>query len=177
MKHLHLNFRLSYLSFVVILIGFVGSAFGQGKVAGQVFTKAEADQLFGPVLKTVTVSVDDLNKILDKCGDGYVMLDVDISSAQPQPIATDSERRLLNGYATSVKPERVMHKYSKSKVQELLSKSGLATSSSTLQKSTASSGSTSGATVSLEVRANVFTVSTTTYTLEMAILCPPFCEK
>jgi len=158
-------------------MGVLSSSFGQDKVAGQVFTKAEADQLFGPVLKSVTVSVADLNKILDKCN-GYVMLDVDMSNAKPQPIATDENRKPVNGYTKEVKADRVMHKYSKSKVQELLTKSGMSTSSnSPLLKSSATANSTASTTVTLEVRSNVFSVSTAAYTLEMGIICPPFCDN
>ena len=105
------------------------------------------------------------------------MFDLDMSSAQLQPIATDENRNLVNDYAKAVKPDRVMHKYSKSKVQELLTKSGLSTaSSSSSLKTTATGSSTASSTVTLEVRSNVFTVSTAAYTLEMSLGCPPMCD-
>jgi hypothetical protein len=176
MKFLKYNFRLSYLSFIFLLMGVLSSSFAQDKVIGQVFTKTEADQLFGPVLKSITVPVADLNKILDNCN-GYVMFDLDITSAQTQAIATDEFRKPLNSYSKAIKPERVMHKYSKSKVQELLTKSGLSTSSKApLLKGSASESSSANTTVTLEIRSNVFTVSTTAYTLEMSLGCPPACD-
>ncbi len=176
MKSPSYNFRLSYLSFVFLLMGVLSISFAQDKVIGQVYSKVEADQLFGPVLKSITVPVSDLNKILSQC-DKYVMFDVDISSAKAQAIATDEARRPLNGYAKTIKPERIMHKYSKSKVQELLTKSGLSTSSTApMLKSTEANGSTQSTTVTFEIRSNVFTVSTAAYTLEMALGCPPMCD-
>lgn len=176
MKFLNFNFRLSYLSLIFLMMGVLSSSFAQDKVIGQVFTKAEADQLFGPVLKSITVPVADLNKILAQC-DGYVMFDLDISSAKVQAIATDESRRPLNGYAKTIKPERIMHKYSKSKVQELLTKSGFNTEvKGSVLKSTASAGSTPNTSVTFEIRSNVFTVSTTAFTLEMALGCPPACD-
>ncbi len=176
MKSPKFHFRLSYLSFIFLMVGVLSSSFAQDKVIGQVFTKTEADQLFGPVLKSTTVSLSELNKILAQC-DNYVMFDVDISSAKVEAIATDEARRPLNGYAKTIKPERIMHKYSKSKVQELLTKSGINTEfKGSVLKSSATEGSTPNTTVSFEVRSNVFTVSTTAFTLEMSLGCPPMCD-
>ena len=164
MKNVPSKFRLSYLALVVILFSLVTSSFAQDKVIGQIYSKAEADQLFGPVLKSVTIPVADLSKTLDKCN-SYVMFALDVTDSQPQLIATDENRKPVNGYSKQIKADKVLNKYSKSKVVELLSKSGI-TSSSSLSTS---------ATVTLEVRSNVFSVSTGVYTLEMAILCPPYC--
>ena len=160
------NSKSLFFALAFVLLTGLSSSFAQG----QIFSKAEADKLFGPVLKSVVVPVADVKAMLDKCK-SVVMFDVDADGAAPQLIAVDDARHTLNAYGKSVASTRVLHKYSKAKVAELLSTA--AASAKTTATTLATDATT---TVTVEIRATVLSVTVGDYTLEKSAGCPPWCD-
>ncbi len=137
---------------LVLCFGFASSAFAQGTI-GKIFTKAEADKQFGPVLKSVTMKVEEVKALLSKTGD-YVMFDLSGDRVR----CLDGKRQALNSFGKTATSKDVFHKYSRSKVEELISLGD-------------------GATVTFETRANVFSVTSGATTLELSVFCPPLCNE
>jgi hypothetical protein len=121
-------------------------------VVGKLFDKKEADELFGPVLKSVQVKISDLQPMLEKAGD-YVMFGFD----DKQLLVADSRRDMINNPAYDLKSDHVMFRFSKSKVYELLSKGG--------EEFT-----------TIEMRGEVLSLTNGTETLEAGLPCPPMCD-
>ncbi len=147
--------KVVYTIFVLFCFMLTSNLFAQkelGKV-GEIFTKEEANKLFGKVNSVVKIKVDELKKAIQSV-DKYVMFKM----AGDNALVTDSKRNIKMGPQNyRLAAGDVMHLYSKSVLEELLSKS-------------------SEEYVSLEMRDEVFTVTYGTVTLERSVHCPPFCD-
>jgi hypothetical protein len=123
------------------------------KIAGKIFTKEEANKLFGPVKTSIKMKSSLLQDQLKKV-DGYIMFKIKDNDL----VVADSKRNVLStGKVLSLAAEEVMHMYSKSVVEELLEKG----------KSDY---------IIFEMRAEKFTVTNGAVTMEFAWVCPPMCD-
>lgn len=145
------NYLLIVIALFLILIS--NSLFAQAElgVVGKIYTKADADKLYGKVLESKIISTKAIVEAIEKV-DYYIMFKI-----------IDGKVAIADRFRTSISPElvtissdEVMHIYSKTKVAEVLNKGGEPTTT-------------------IEKRADVLTITNGMYTLEMAILCPPVC--
>jgi hypothetical protein len=126
-------------------------------MAGKIFTKEEADKLFGPVIKSVNIDIIIFNSLLDKTierimfailnGELYILGDT---------------RDVLYPVKRTVPKEDVFAWASKSVVLELL-------------KNTTADSLALGD-LAVEIREDHTTVTYGNYTLQEMMLCPPLCE-
>jgi hypothetical protein len=146
MKHASKTFLLTFILFLALVN--ICSA----QTAGKIFTREEANKLFGGVIESVKISPAELKSIIAKT-DKYVMFRVVNGETT---ILGDGRKAIYPGADAAVGKIDVYHYYSKSVVLELLSKGN-------------------GDMVYLENRKNVFSVTYGTNTMEEGILCPPIC--
>ncbi len=147
-----LNSPFLFLFIFILLVG--NSIFGQGKI----IKASEADALFGPVITSEKINVQQLKAILGQASErvmfGFKNGKVNI---------LDKTRKAIFPSAAEVENSDVFHVFSTAIVEELLS----------LEK---------GTEVTIEQRAkNILSITTSSvggesYTLEFAQYCPPFCS-
>jgi hypothetical protein len=120
---------------------------------GKIFTKTDADNLFGKVVSSQIITVlsfrDNINSSKKVSMFGFV---------NKHLIITDDYRRQMNlnsGYQ-SLPSQQSLHVFSKNILQELLNKG-------------------SSDQIIIELRTNVLTITYDNYTLEMSGTCPPNC--
>jgi len=118
---------------------------------GEIFTSAEANQKFGPVLKSVTVPSFTLKKWLDQT-DKYIMFKI----VEDEAFILDNNRNLLYPIAGNINPTDVFTVFSVSVINELLI-------------------SGRNAKVFVEQRNSVLSVSSGYLTMEVGVLCPIWC--
>jgi len=119
---------------------------------GKLFTRTEADKLFGPVVESIKISPAELKSAVSQT-EKYVMFRILAGEAK---ILGDNRKAIFPSAFTAVGTTEVYHLYSKSLVEELLTKGA-------------------GEAVYLENRKEVFSVTFGEITLEMSYLCPPIC--
>lgn len=152
MKKINLFSLLSVLFFLVFLSNF---SFAQTTTAaGQIFSKDEADKLFGPVYQFVKMPVSDFNNLLGRCTDHMMFRfegnDLYIMDGKRQQLFSTS------GSAKAFSIADTMKYYSTSVIKELLTKG-------------------QGTSVIIEKRASVMSVTIGDYTMEKSYICPPDC--
>jgi hypothetical protein len=118
---------------------------------GEIFTKTEADQKFGPVLKSVTLETTSFKGMLNQTNK-YIMFKIQDENA----IVLDSKRKVLHPIGKSVNSADVFTVFSASAVDKLLSLGN-------------------SINIFIEQRGSVLTVSNGSYTLEVGVWCPPYC--
>lgn len=118
---------------------------------GKLYTKSEADNLYGPVLSSVTINTSDLNLIIEKANN-YIMFNI----LNGKLVILGEGRHLLSPENIQVDEKAVFKMYSISLVKELLSKG-------------------QDKTTTIENRKNVLSITNGEYTLEYAADCPPNC--
>lgn len=133
---------------------------GKLGIVGKIFTKNEADILFGKVTKSISISVDDLNAALDK-GNNYILITI----KNNQVVLRNESKQYISNERVELGKNETLYIFSKSMIIELLKAK---ISSSNLAKSTA-------AEVAVESRDEVLTLTYGVSTLEHALPCPPFC--
>ena len=118
---------------------------------GEIFSKSEADQKFGPVLQSISLQTSSIKEMLNQTNK-YIMFKIKDGNA----IVLDSKRKALYPPGKSVNSADEYSVYSVSVMNELLNfgKSG---------------------NIFVEQRSSVLTISNGVYTLEMAVICPPWC--
>ncbi|HEX2869426.1 MAG TPA: hypothetical protein VHO03_20450 [Ignavibacteriales bacterium] len=124
------------------------------EVIGKIFTKAEADQMFGPVQKKFDIDVNAVKALLDQAGD-YIMFNYDTDDLN----IMDGNRKLIFNWGQIKKllPTDVYRKFSVSVVRDLLSRGNE-------QK------------VHIEKRTDVITVTYSESTMDLGVYCPPDCN-
>ncbi|MFA6978398.1 MAG: hypothetical protein WC209_03655 [Ignavibacteriaceae bacterium] len=151
MKNHMVKSSLFLLFFFALL--FDGTVFGQGKI----IKASEADVLFGPVLKSEKINVQQLKAILGQASERVMF-----GFKNGRVNILDKTRKAVFPSATAIEHSDVFHIFSTAIVEELLS----------LEK---------GTEVTIEQRAkNILSITTSsiggeTYTLEFALICPPWC--
>lgn len=153
MKKHFLKSPFLFLFVFILLVG--NSVFGQGKI----IKASEADALFGPVLNSEKISVQQLKSILK-----YTPEHVLISFKSGRIHILDKNKKEQFPSATALDKSDVFHLFSTSIVEELI-------------------GLEKGSEVTIEERANdILSITTSAlaggdaYTLEFSQLpCPPYC--
>lgn len=135
--------------------------FGKLGLVGKIFSRDEANIIFGKVKTSLTINVDELNAAIDK-GNQYILFTI----KDGQIVIRNEKKQHLSNERVNLRQDETLYIYSKSMVKELLKAKR---SSLSLAKSTA-------AAVAVEVRDGVLTLSYADATLEYATICPPFCD-
>lgn len=149
MKNRLMKTLLLFIFFIIFAPGLLSAQ----EVYGKIFTKTEADQMFGPVLKNFDIDVSVLQSILDKAGD-YVMFNYDaddlfVLDGKRKPLFTNGQMRYIN-------PSEIFRMFSVSVVRDLLSRG-------------------SEDKVHIEKRTDLVTLTYSESTLDMSRGCPPNC--
>ena len=137
--------------FILIITLTVPVLFGQSKV-GKIFSKEEAKDLYGPVLKSKTMKVESFKKAIAGMNE-FMMFKV-----------KDNDRLVIKGAdnfiaytdVLNLEKDEVYTKYSLEVVKELLQAGD-------------------GDTIIFEMREDVQSVTYGNYTMELGISCPPWC--
>lgn len=145
--------KMKSLKKIFLLMVLFGSICLTGaQTVGVIYTKAEADQKFGPVLNSVEMDTVKLETILSKSG-SYLLFKI----YEGNLYILSGNREPLYPADFSVKPEEVYKLVSVSKIVELLNRG-------------------QNQQVFFEVRKNVYSLTNGDYTLEEIVDCPPFCN-
>ena len=118
---------------------------------GKIFTKAEADDLFGKVIFSTEIPQEIVAGVINKT-EKYIMFGIVNQNA----IVLDNNRKLLYPAKAEYKDTDVFTVYSVSVLKELLSKG-------------------KSLNINVEQRKEVLSVSFDGYTLELGSWCPPIC--
>ncbi|MFH1195202.1 MAG: hypothetical protein V1720_05790 [bacterium] len=121
------------------------------QVIGEIFTKDEADKKYGNVVKSIQLDVAVLKSLMAKTQDS-IMFNI----RDDEVIILGDGRKALYPAGAVVGNNEVFNRYSVSKVVELLN------------------GGT-GATVEIEERDEVLSITYGQNTLEFSAPCPPLC--
>jgi len=160
--------KLKVLAVFFALILMIGSSVvsAQGKlgVVGKLFTKQEANVLFGKVIGSMNLSVTQLKNALSNTKD-YVLISVKNNTV----ILRDERRRSISEENEYLDDKDVLYIFSKSQIENLLGSALLKTTSSL------SVSASTDPIVTVEIRASVLTLTTGETTLEYALPCPPTC--
>ena len=125
---------------------------------GKIFTKAEADSLYGPVLIADTIKTEELAK-LTTASPKYMLFNLIEGKSF---VLNDSRAVLLSnalivGKALTVSPTQAFRVWSTSKVQELIKQGG-------------------SDVTTVETRAKALTLTNGATVLEESAICPPLCH-
>ena len=139
-----------YAGLAVFLVLVFGSQLFAQEI-GKLFSKHEADILFGKVLNSVEIDKAKLAGLTDINSDAFMFK---ISAGEL--LILDENRKTLYPDDRTVSEKEIFYYFSKSKVKEFLS---------------------AGATdvIKVEMRESTLTLTGRDNTLEQAMLCPPFC--
>ena len=141
------NKAIAFL-FLFILIS-TKASFGQ--TYGEIFTNTEANQKFGPVTSSITITSTQLQDFLNKTNNVLMF-----KAKDGNLIVLGDGRRPIYPSSAAAAATDVFKAYSKSVISELLNKGG--------------SGS-----VNIEMRSGTLTITDGDFTLEMGVFCPPLC--
>jgi hypothetical protein len=136
------------LLFILLLLVYVN---GSCQTAGKIYSKAEANTLFGSVIESVRMNADQFKSIIQQS-----TADVMVRVLNGELTILGDGRSVLFPEGKSVRPDDVFRLYSKSKVAELL---GCAVEN----------------VINVEKRSGTITVTYGLYTLEEGWPCPPDC--
>ena len=143
---------ISKFSILLISIAIFSSiTMGQEKV-GKIFTKQQADQIYGKVTKSVEISTENLKKLLNYTQD-KVMFRIENNKI----IILGDERASLLSEDKAVDSDKIFFMFSKSQVLEMLNMGKAGTTTA-------------------QMRNNVFTLENGDTVLEIAYPCPPYCD-
>lgn len=140
-------FKSAFLLFCILFI--TNKEYSQ--TVGKIYSKSEANTLFGTVIESVQMSVDQFKTIIEKTTN-VVMFKV----SNGKLIILGDNRNVLYPGGKTVDPNEIFYLASKSKVLELL-------------------GLSSENAISIEKRTNTTTLTLGSYTLEEFWICPPYC--
>ena len=137
-------------------------------VVGKLFEREEANKLFGKVIGSLTISVEDLKAALAK-GKDYILITV----KDNQVVIRNESRQFLSRERVEMSKDETLHIYSKSMIQNLL-KTGKPVKGTKSSLEMGAMASFEDA-VTVEVRSGVITLTYNDQTLEMSTPCPPIC--
>lgn len=145
------NLIVSFFFSILLLITSTHS-FAQGTV-GKLYSKSQADQLFGSVLVSKTISSAALTALAQRCPQ-YIMFNI----INGHLFVLNSKREVLSGALSKVDPSQVFHFCSASMILQLIQSSGANT-------------------LNVELRQNNMTITAGSLTLEDFMTCPPTCAQ
>jgi len=125
---------------------------------GKIISAKEADALFGKVTEEVTITLSALKDFSSKTKE-YVMLNI----IDKQLHVLGDSRRAITSISEKLDSKTVLHVFSKSKVDEFISKS-----ESQLQTTGTNS-------INIQIRGDKLMLSNGFDVLEFSQACPPFC--
>ena len=103
--------------FLFFFLFSTGTSFSQNY--GQIFSKSEANQDFGAVTSTITITTSQLQNVLNKTAN-VLMFRIKDSNL----LVLGDDRNVLYGSTESIPPADVYKVYSKSKINELIKSGG-----------------------------------------------------
>ena len=142
----------SFESFLIISLVIIMSTSLYSQEYGKIFSKSEADKLYGPVKVSKVVENDVLKSALQ-----LTKKVIMFRFTNNNLTILGDRRTLLYSDRDFIDMGEEFRTFSKIKLEELLSK-GKAKNSS------------------IEQRAKDFTISNGNYTLEVSLPCPPYCD-
>lgn len=148
------KFNLCSLLSVLFFLAFSSNFSLAQTIAGKVFLKEEADNLFGPVLQSVKIPASQLQQMLNQTGDCLMF-----RFEGTELYILNSKRAQIyssKGSFKSFSASDVLKFYSTAVIKELLNK-GQSDS------------------ITIEERQSVMSVTDGSYTMEEAYSCPPDC--
>lgn len=144
---------LKPLLLFIFFIFFAPGLLSAQEVYGKIFTKAEADQMFGPVLKKFDIDVNEVKDLLDRAGN-YIMFNYETEDLY---VLDGKKKPILNyGQMKSNFLSETFRVFSVSVVRDLLSRGNEAK-------------------VHVEKRQDVVTVTYSESTMDYSYSCPPNC--
>jgi hypothetical protein len=172
-------FTVSILIVFLTVLSSVSNAQGKYGVVGKMFGKQEANTLFGKVNNSVSIKVKDLQAALDRTSD-YVLIGI----KNGRVILRNGNRMPISNEFENISSSFILYRFSKSMIQKLLLSASTSTTSnvSTLSATSTTSdvstlsAASSASEVTVELRADVLTLSSSSETLEMSLGCPPYCQ-
>ncbi|MHA1988840.1 MAG: hypothetical protein ACW98D_19650 [Promethearchaeota archaeon] len=143
-----------YNSFIVsfIFVFLISHSNLYSQTYGKIFKKNVADQKFGVVLESVTLTTTDLRGLLNQTNN-YLMFKI----VSGQAIVLNNNRNVLHPIGNLVNVEDVFTMFSVSIINDLLTKSN-------------------NNIVFVEQRSGVLSITNGGYTLEVGVKCPPICD-
>lgn len=148
------NHLLKALLLFLFFIFFAPEVLSAQEVYGRIYSKTDADQIYGPVLKKFDIDLATVQALLDQAGD-YIMFNYDTDDL----LVLDGKRNLIfnRGQLKKILPSDIFKKFSVSVVKDLLSRG-------------------SEDKVHVEKRKDVISVTFAESTMEFAQDCPPNCN-
>ena len=139
--------------FFLFIFIFSSTGFAQGKYGevGKLFTEAEANELFGPVLEQVEITPAELRASINHQGD-YTLFNIIDGE-----LVISNESRTVVTVSNKIDDRTPMYVYSNSMIDELLAKG-------------------EGNKVQVRLHAQVLSIAFGPIILEMGPVCPPFCD-
>lgn len=120
-------------------------------MAGKIYTKEEADKLFGKVIESVAVDIEKFNSIM-----AMTETNIMFRVMNETLFILGDDRKVLYPAGSSVTKEEVFHRAGKPVIEELLSQC-------------------KNAQVIVERREDCTTLTYGNNTVEEMVLCPPYC--
>lgn len=139
-------------NFCFIFVIFIFSSITFGQTTGKIFTKDEADKLYGDVIVSVQISVSELNSIISQSQNNVMFRIKD-----KQLVFLGDNRKVLLGTSRNIDSSDVFAVCSKSKLLELLNYGD-------------------DSIIYFEQRTSRPTITFGMHTLEQLGLCPPYCN-
>lgn len=144
--------KSSVIKFFVVCYFLLFGAAAYAQVVGQIFTKEEANKKYGTVVESVSFPVRSLQVVLDKA-DKYVMFNI----IDKQLYILDENRTALYPSGSTVDDKQVFYYFSKSIVEGLINFTEKQNN------------------LDIELRKDVLSITYGEFTLELQMLCPPYC--
>jgi hypothetical protein len=138
---------------IIFISIFVLAIYSTGfpQISGEIFTSSEANQKFGTVLVSVSISTGTLQSILKQAGN-YIMFKIVNNSV----IVIDNNRNVISPQGKSINSQDVFTLFSVSVLNDLLSRGD-------------------DSVIYVEQRSEVLSITYGGYTMEVGTFCPPFC--
>ena len=138
---------------ISLFIIIISSSIVFAQTIGKIYTKDEADKLYGNVIESVQLSVSEINSLLNQSQDKIMF-----SILKKQLVILGDNRKVLSATTQNISPSDVFAVYSKSKLLELLNYADAKY-------------------VYFEKRVNRPTITYGMHTLEEMMICPPICGE
>jgi hypothetical protein len=154
-KNLIVKIIISLFTFLVVNFSMNSITNAQNLgIVGKIYSKAEANQIYGNVTESISIKSEVLQNVLEKAGD-YIMFSFKGGKLR---IFNSKRVELYPNEGATVDSKEVLNLFSVSKVKELLTTQNY-DNSSTL----------------IELRGKVLTITSGFSTLEFSQACPPIC--
>ncbi|MBV6512355.1 MAG: hypothetical protein FMNOHCHN_01852 [Ignavibacteriaceae bacterium] len=153
--------------FIIAAMGSSGSLYAQnGNLPGQIISAEQADRMFGPVIHSHTFNKKMLMNITKNISDVLLFNLID-----GQLVILDGQRNPIHPRNFQVSPDQEFHMYDVRKINELMN----LTNAKTITIEIRERGVLTLTTSDGNYGNNRSGIESNAWTLEFAILCPPYC--